>query len=365
MAIFKMNTESLSDASSSINKEASKVSDVAESIGGYDVSCEDDFDFAGAKAVLAANADACYNRVQNTAKLIQKCAEAHMDLQNQLAKMPDPEAEKKAAEEEAAESTNSGPSYSGPSYSGPSSSGRSHSSGRSGGSHSSGHSSSAVSGVSSSSTPTPVPTPISSQTEEDDIDDDLDQVVEENNTTSSGTTTEENTTNENNTQTDVTTDSSSDNNSSQTVHVTEAPTTVSEESSKVFMDDDFTYDSNGYAKLGNNYVISCNESVGKVGDQITITSSNGEKINCVIGNTTAASDSIDMIVDKNVYSPNNSTAMNFTNKPIINVSNEGQSSLLSSVNMGGVPTTNGLNDKDNLEDVIVVNAENANQSEGS
>ncbi|MBQ6538944.1 MAG: hypothetical protein IJL76_01550 [Bacilli bacterium] len=362
MAIFKMNTESLTSASSTINSEANKVSEVADSISGYDVSCEDDFDFAGAKSVLAANADACYNKVLNTAKLIDKCAESHMDLQNQLANMPDPAAEEasETPEEETTTTapTTSGPSYSGPSYSGPSSSGRSHFGSKSSGtSH---HEEPVTKEPTTATTTTPV-TAIPSVNEEgqtyvdtlvsdDEVDDDLDQVVEETPTTTEPT--------ETTTETPTTTEQDTN----QTINVSEAPTTVGEESAKVFMDDDFSYDANGYAKLGDNYVISCNESLGKVGDKLTITSTSGETINCVIGSTTSSND-ISMIVDKTVYSPTTgTTAINFNNN-VANIQNEGQSSLLTPMVPGGTSTT--LNDKDNLEDVIVVPEENNTQTDGS
>lgn len=358
MAIFKMNTSELTSASSSISKEASSISNVVDSINGYDVSCEDDFNFAGAKAALAANAEACYNKVLNTAKLIDLCAESHMDLQNKLTTMPDPEAEEQSeSETDTGTPVDSGPSYAGPTYSNPGSPRRT-----SGGSqHKTG----------SSSTPSPS-TPQQTVDTEDNISNtpyvdtimsdeeaegDLDQLTN----TPTETETTDTTTAPVDTSSETTT--SVDNSSSQVVSTVEAPTTMTEDTAKVFNNSNFSYDSNGYAKLGDNYVISCNESIGKVGDQITLTSNNGETINCVVGNN-VNTDGINMVVNNNTYSANSGTIVNnFTNN-ISSVKSEGQSGLFSSMNIGGgMATGTNLSDNNNLEDVDV-NVENL-QVDGS
>lgn len=368
MAIFKMNTSELTSASSSISKEASSISNVVDSINGYDVSCEDDFNFAGAKAALAANAEACYNKVLNTAKLIDLCAESHMDLQNKLTTMPDPEAEEQSeSETDTGTPVDSGPSYAGPTYSNPGSPRRT-----SGGSqHKTG----------SSSTPSPS-TPQQTVDTEDNISNtpyvdtimsdeeaegDLDQLTntptetETTDTTTApvDTSSEETPATDTGTTTTAPVDTSSetttsvDNSSSQVVSTVEAPTTMTEDTAKVFNNSNFSYDSNGYAKLGDNYVISCNESIGKVGDQITLTSNNGETINCVVGNN-VNTDGINMVVNNNTYSANSGTIVNnFTNN-ISSVKNEGQSGLFSSMNIGGgMATGTNLSDNNNLEDVDV------------
>ena len=63
MAVFMLETEALTSASSAISSLASQVNDVSSSINGYDTSCEDGFDFSGAKSVLASNVEACSTKI--------------------------------------------------------------------------------------------------------------------------------------------------------------------------------------------------------------------------------------------------------------------------------------------------------------
>ena len=100
----------LDSASSSIGQIASQVSNLASSVSGYDTSCDDGFDFASAKNIIASNLEACVTKVQNTASILNAVSQSHTELQNSL-KFEDPaEAAKKNS---STKSTSSQSSYSG------------------------------------------------------------------------------------------------------------------------------------------------------------------------------------------------------------------------------------------------------------
>ena len=52
MAIFMLDCDSVTASASSINSLVTQFSQLADSVNGYDTSCEDGFDFAGGKAAL-------------------------------------------------------------------------------------------------------------------------------------------------------------------------------------------------------------------------------------------------------------------------------------------------------------------------
>ena len=82
MAIFMLDCDSVTATASSINTLVTQFSQLADSVNGYDTSCEDGFDFAGGKAAIAANIEACTTKVQNTVKLVEGAVTAHTTLQN-------------------------------------------------------------------------------------------------------------------------------------------------------------------------------------------------------------------------------------------------------------------------------------------
>ena len=57
---------------------------------------------------------------------------------------------------------------------------------------------------------------------------------------------------------------------------------LKEESKKIFDDKDFKY-KDGYAMIGNRYVIACDSSLAKVGDILRFTQKDGTIIECVVG----------------------------------------------------------------------------------
>ena len=84
MSVFILETDSLMSASSSLQSLGSQVSNLVSSVEGYDVSCEDGFDFAGAKEAIAGNLDACTIKIQNTACVLENVCDSHTQLQQSL-----------------------------------------------------------------------------------------------------------------------------------------------------------------------------------------------------------------------------------------------------------------------------------------
>ena len=82
MAIFMLDCDSVTATASSINTLVSQFSQLADSVNGYDTSCEEGFDFAGGKAAISANIEACTTKVQNTVKLVEGVVTSHTTLQN-------------------------------------------------------------------------------------------------------------------------------------------------------------------------------------------------------------------------------------------------------------------------------------------
>jgi hypothetical protein len=371
MAVFRMNTSTLDSAISSINGYRNSIEEAVSAIAGYDTANDDNFDFGGAKKSLLKSAEGIYDKVLNTAKYIETCETSHMELQKMLsadiAASETPAEEEKTSEEETAVAGDT------PSTSGPATDTDTTSSDRditdntnpkieeqvvSNPSVSSGTTPSKPKTSHPKSTPkqtmktgvTPAPKvdevskikdtvvpavpPVLSGIDyldsiisDEEAESDLEQLKEESSVPE--------------------TDSSStevlpsvDSNLPQTINAVEAPSTISNDSARVFEDDDFSYDNQGCAKLGDNYVVSCNESVGKVGDELVITSSNGESVKCVVGNTINNNDSINMIVDKGTYSSNSSAISQKFNGHISKIENNGQSSLLPPLGVGGGETTN-------------------------
>lgn len=84
MAVFMLDCDAVSEAGSSLSSLVSKISEISSSVNGYDTSCEDGFDFASAKSSIAANIEACSSKVQNTAQLIENVVSSHTSLQSSL-----------------------------------------------------------------------------------------------------------------------------------------------------------------------------------------------------------------------------------------------------------------------------------------
>ena len=232
MAIFKLDCETVTSAASSINSISSQVSSYADTVKGYDTNTSE-FDFNSIKSLIASNIDACAYKMNSTAKLINSVDDAHTSLQNKLIGKDD--------------SSSSNNRRSGTSYS----SGRRR----------------ASSNISSNNET--IPNKSEEETKEDKKEETKDLFR------------------------DVTTKISS------VVPIAITSIKISEDkdssSNKLFNNIDYRYQDN-IARVGDNYVIECDESLGKVGDRIVFTMEDGKEISCIIGSTTKDQGSIVKII---------------------------------------------------------------------
>ncbi len=84
MAIFILETDAVTSAGSTISSLASQMESIASSISGYDTTCEDGFDFAGAKDAIAKNAEALTIKFQNSQNILDSVVSSHTELQSSL-----------------------------------------------------------------------------------------------------------------------------------------------------------------------------------------------------------------------------------------------------------------------------------------
>ena len=238
MSVFMIETGNVDSASSAVGKVASQVSDLSSSVSGYDTSCEDGFDFASAKNVIASNIEACVTKVKNTASILNTVSQTHTQLQSSL----------KYKEDEL--STNSGGKSGG--SSGSSYSGGGYSGGGGGGGYSSGGYSSAGSAAAAGTTAATT------------------AALRKNDTTTKKT-------------------EEIENNFKEIGYVYIDQEKIDDNSKKIFEHEEFKYDEEGYAKIGDRYVVTVDESVGKVGDVLKFTQEDGTEIEVVVGVTTTGS----------------------------------------------------------------------------
>lgn len=328
MAVFMLETEALTSASSAISSLASQVNDVSSSINGYDTSCEDGFDFAGAKSVLASNVEACSTKITNTAAILENVVSAHTELQSSMKFDGSDNYSSSSSTSTNGSSSSSGSSSSGGNYSGGGTSGGGYSGGGSysggsssysGGDYSGGYSGAAVSGIA-----------VSGLVTGKVKDSNNDKVKERTGAASSKDEKE--------------TDKNKETNDSELTGILEEKVTtelkyvnyayinsdkVTDKSKELFNDATFNYDSNtGYALVDGKYVIACDSTVGEVGDIIKFTQKDGNIVECVVGTNTvtdASKNVINFIVDKENWA--NKTPMSISENLINNtttITNAGQ-----------------------------------------
>lgn len=326
MAVFMLETDALTSASSAISSLASQVNEVSSSINGYDTSCEDGFDFAGAKSVLASNVEACSTKITNTASILENVVSAHTELQSSM-KFDESNNYSSSSSTSTNGSSSSGGNYSGGGTSGGGySGGGSYSGGSSsygGGDYSGGYSGAAVSGIAVSDLVT--------EKVKDSNNDNAKKV------TDSDSLKDKKDTEKKENEKEKTTDSKSTDSSEEKV-TTELKDVnyayinsdkVTDKSKELFNDATFNYDSNtGYALVDGKYVIACDSTVGEVGDIIKFTQEDGTIVECVVGTNTvtdASKNVINFIVDKENWA--NKTPMSISENLINNtttITNAGQ-----------------------------------------
>lgn len=324
MAVFMLETEALTSASSAISSLASQVNDVSSSINGYDTSCEDGFDFAGAKSVLASNVEACSTKITNTAAILENVVSAHTELQSSM--------KFDGSSSSSASSSSSGSSSSGGNYSGGGTSGGGYSGGGSysgssssygGGDYSGGYSGAAVSGIAVSDLVT--------EKVKDSNNDNAKKVTDSDSLKDKKDTEKKENEKEKTTDSKLT-DSSEEKVTTELKDVNYAyinSDKVTDKSKELFNDATFNYDSNtGYALVDGKYVIACDSTVGEVGDIIKFTQEDGTIVECVVGTNTvtdASKNVINFIVDKENWA--NKTPMSISENLINNtttITNAGQ-----------------------------------------
>lgn len=294
MSVFMIDTDSVSGIGSSITSLASQVDSIASGVSGYDTSCEDGFDFAGAKSVIADNIKACVIKISNTGIVIDNVVSSHTSLQSSLVYG--------AESEETATSSSGSNGYSSGGYSGYS--------GYSSGGYSGGYSSSTGGYYSDGGYTSGVSDYVDAgEIENPDF---VDPTVTENPDTELVEGEEENPDDTINvSEYDVSYDPEEDTHTPAYEDVVSAVggvTTIgsallnldalTEEASSFITESPYSYDDSGFAKIGDMYVISCNSSVGNVGDCVKITLSDGTVIDCVIGDNTLEEDGIKFYVNE-------------------------------------------------------------------
>ena len=262
MSVFILETDAVSSAADGLSSIASKLEGISDTINGYDTSQSggDNFDFEGAKAVIAANVKAASVKVKNTQTLMTSVVDSHTQLQASLKYgETGKEADKdKAGTQQRNTNDYSGPSGSSPGYSGSPS-----------GSHSGSHSSYV---------------PITPKTKDKDKKKDKD---EEKKSSLVGIVPVS--------KDKYVTDDSKKKEIAKAlsgVGLVAINKSLTDTEQKELNDMyDIKYTKEGLAKVGDRYVISCDESYGEVGDMVDLKQKDGSYVKCIIGgktNTTIA-----------------------------------------------------------------------------
>ena len=249
MSVFMLDCDPVISGANTINSLANQISSVVDSISGYDTSCEDGFDFSSVKAQMIANVEACVTKFKNTSIYADNVVSAHTSLQKSLT-LSKTETNKPASSGYSSSSSPSG-GYSGSYYSGGSASVIS-------GGVAAGIAS-AISGLDETNT--------ESEDKEKDENAITDKIEEVNHV-------------------GINLDKLDDSLKNDYIN-------------KV------TYNGNGYAMIDDHYVVLCNESIGKVGDEIIFKNNNGEEVKCIVGisfekpTTDNAKSNVSFVVNEN------------------------------------------------------------------
>ena len=259
MSLFLLETDALVSSASSIQSLASQVRNLSSSVSGYDTSCEDGFNFDSAKSVIAGNLDACVTKIENTATVLENVQDSHTKLQNSM---------KFSASDEKDSSNNSNNSNSSGISKNTRNSGGTSSSRNSGGNYtgSSGGYSSVAGGVAATAIP------VVTQTN-------LDQKKEEKEKIRIGLVNAKIT----------------------STGYAVVDKEVDKETKTLFADSKFSY-KEGYATIGDCFVVACDSSIGQVGDVLQFSQKDGTVVHAVVGVSThekSNEDKLYFLVDKN------------------------------------------------------------------
>ena len=289
MAVFMLDTDSVSAGKSNIDSLASQVDTLSSTVNGYDTTCED-FDFSSAKSVIAGNLDALSIKIKNTSSMIDSVVSSHTTLQNGLkfnstsggdsdGKKADGKGDKKPADS-SGDNSNNGGSNSGSRVRSP------------GGSTGGGY----------NVTPVAV-TPV---------------------TTTPATTAPE--------QTVVEVTEKIE----KIDHIKLDTNSLTDEAKKLL--ENVKYSDLGYAMLGEMMVIACSSAVGKVGEVIEITLKDGSKVNCIIGKNLEGTGEIQFFVNDSWKEDNEKNPTASLTDKIDKIHNLGTKDLgTGAVSLAGLP----------------------------
>ena len=214
MSVFMLDCDPVISGANTINSLANQISSVVDSISGYDTSCEDGFDFSSVKAQMIANVEACVTKFKNTSIYADNVVSAHTSLQKSLT-LAKTETNKTASSGYSSSSSSSG-GYSGSYYSG--------------------GSASAISGGVAAGIASTISGLDETNTESEDKEKDENAITDK----------------------------------IEEVNHVGINLDKLDDSLKNDYINKVTYNGNGYAMIDDHYVVLCNESIGKVGDEIIV-----------------------------------------------------------------------------------------------
>lgn len=288
MALFMLDCDSVTSTGSTLDSVAKEITNIGSSVNGYDTSCEDGFDFASAKSAIASNIEACSVKVQNASKIVSTVVSSHTSLQNQLIYGKKEEEKKTQQRKTSGGGTSSGGG--GGYYSG----------GGGGGSYSGGGGS--YTGATTVGTTQSALSDLTSDELEE-----LRKILDGEKSVEVKT---------------------------EVKKITCKPIDkekLTDEEKEILENENLVYNTDGYAMIGNRYVISCDKSFGKVGDAITFMREDGTSIDCVIGKVTedeASKNTVNFFVDPDKWKASNENNITIDlTKDIKKITNSGKAKL--------------------------------------
>lgn len=314
---FMIETDAVTNVAQSLSPLVSELSDLSNSVSGYDVANADGFDFEGPKGIIAATIATCSTKVSNTVSVLNTVVSEHDSVQNST-KFEEPESAKarmvNGLEIQNNNSSN-GTQKRVTSYNG-------------GGTiyYDVGGSTSSVSTPINTSSTSTVTSGTSKSFDDSNTDSDNDGAIEKVIVDSGDSEDSE-------VQKAETQKSEAQKKEVEPVVIKDVgyayvvSDKMSDESSKLIKDK-VNYDNDGYAKIGDRYVVSCDPSIGKVGDVLRFTKEDGTVTELVVGVNTKSSkykNRINFLIDKdsssNLHAKEVSKNLLINNKSIENYGN--------------------------------------------
>ena len=84
MSKFVLDCERVSQIGENITNTSTQMADVASSVGSYDTSESEEFDFSGAISAIVSNINMAIEKIQNTVTILNQVIEQHTSLQTNL-----------------------------------------------------------------------------------------------------------------------------------------------------------------------------------------------------------------------------------------------------------------------------------------